>query len=99
MRESVALLLPHETVTAPAGEQLATLTATLRGHMELLIPEVEQIATQLPADDVPRYCALACVGEARGKLSAQVGPGRTAHSCTHGGWPERSPPCATTSRR
>ncbi|GAA5032458.1 hypothetical protein GCM10023335_74960 [Streptomyces siamensis] len=34
----------------------------------------------MPRDDVPRYCALACVGEARGKLRAQpgTGPGRDA---------------------
>lgn len=75
MRSSIALLLPHETVQPPAGEQLATLTSALRGHMELIVAEVEQLAAQLPADDVPRYCALACVGEARAKLSAQAAPG------------------------
>jgi hypothetical protein len=38
--------------------------------MELIGPEVEAAAGKLPEDDIPRYCALACVGEARGKLRA-----------------------------
>lgn len=75
MRASIALLLPRETVTPPAEERLSTLTVTLRGHMNLLIPEVEQLTARLPADDVPRYCALACVGEARRKLRARPAPG------------------------
>jgi len=29
----------------------------------------------MPKDDIPRYCALACVGEARGKLRAGPDPG------------------------
>ncbi|MCS0602671.1 DUF6415 family natural product biosynthesis protein [Streptomyces sp. LP11] len=73
MRSSIALLLPHDTVRPPAGEKLAALTATLRGHMESLIPQVERIAALLPEDDIPRYCAVACVSEARVKLSARAG--------------------------
>lgn len=45
----------------------------LRGHMQLIIPEIEQAAEKLPADDIPRYCALACVGEARARLNARPG--------------------------
>ncbi|MEU0052214.1 DUF6415 family natural product biosynthesis protein [Streptomyces sp. NPDC006309] len=72
MRGSIALLLPHETVQPPVGEQLATLTLALRGHMQLIIPEVEQITARLSSNDIPRYCALACVGEARGKLGVKA---------------------------
>ncbi|MEU0589769.1 DUF6415 family natural product biosynthesis protein [Streptomyces sp. NPDC006132] len=54
----------------PAGEELETLTATLRGHLELLLPEVEQTAGRLPENSVTRYGAMYCVGEARGKLRA-----------------------------
>ncbi|WP_328876260.1 DUF6415 family natural product biosynthesis protein [Streptomyces sp. NBC_00287] len=72
MRASVAEVLPPD-VTPTERSTLETLTGLLRGHMQLIIPEIEQVAARLPADDVPRYCALACVGEARGKLSA--GPG------------------------
>lgn len=74
MRQTVVRLLGSES-EPPAGEELETLTALLRGHMELLVPEIEQAAVRLPHDDVPRYCALACVGEARLKLRARPGPG------------------------
>lgn len=74
MRQSIARLLPTSQ-TPPTSEGLSILTATLRGHMELLIPEIEQAAAYLPHDDVPRYCALACIGEARGKLRARPSAG------------------------
>lgn len=73
MRASARLLLAENAVQ-PALAELDTLTLTLRGHMELLAPEVEATAERLPKDDIPRYCALACVGEARGKLRAGPGP-------------------------
>lgn len=73
MRGTIArLLLPHGE--APAAKELETLTSLLRGHIELLIPEIEEAAAALPYDDVPRYCALACIGEARRKLRARPGP-------------------------
>lgn len=72
MRASARRLLAEDAIQPDAAE-LDTLTLTLRGHMELLIPEVEQAAGELPEDNIPRYCALACIGEARGKLRA--GPG------------------------
>ncbi|MFJ7968359.1 DUF6415 family natural product biosynthesis protein [Streptomyces sp. NPDC096324] len=64
-----------EDARVPASEELDRLTLQLRGHIELLIPEVEETAGRLPKDDIPRYCALACTGEARGKLSARPQPG------------------------
>lgn len=74
MRTSARILLV-EGADVPAPDELVTLTLTLRGHMELLAPEVEAIAGREPKDSIPRYCALACVGEARGKLRAGQGPG------------------------
>ncbi|MER7402298.1 DUF6415 family natural product biosynthesis protein [Streptomyces sp. NPDC000070] len=50
--------------------ELDTLTATLRGHLELLMPEVEQAALRLPNNSPTRHGALTCVREAGGKLRA-----------------------------
>ncbi|MFE9018969.1 DUF6415 family natural product biosynthesis protein [Streptomyces sp. NPDC007808] len=64
-----ALTEAHDT------NDLTTLAHTLRSHMQVLIPEVEAAAGQQPEDSIPRYCALACVGEARRKL--RIGNGQT----------------------
>ncbi|MGW0914642.1 DUF6415 family natural product biosynthesis protein [Streptomyces sp. NPDC002784] len=72
MRATVAEVLPPD-VTPVDLTTLETLTGLVVGHMQLLIPEIEQAAAALPADDVPRYVALACVREARGKLTARPG--------------------------
>ncbi|MFF7521295.1 DUF6415 family natural product biosynthesis protein [Streptomyces pseudovenezuelae] len=77
MREAVDRLLDPEAVPEalpPAPGALETLTIQLRGHLDLLMPEVEQAALRLPKNDIPRYCALACLGEARGKLRAEPSP-------------------------
>lgn len=74
MRESARRLLAGDAIQ-PGPDELDTLTLTLRGHMELLAPEVEAVAGREPKDSIPRYCALACVGEARGKLRAGQGAG------------------------
>lgn len=71
MRETVNLLLaPESSAFAPdvSSEDLATFAQTVRGHLELLIPEVEHAARNLNEKSIPRCCALACVGEARGRL-------------------------------
>ncbi|MEU3618500.1 MULTISPECIES: DUF6415 family natural product biosynthesis protein [unclassified Streptomyces] len=77
MRETVEIVLnpdaAPEALSLPADE-VVTLTQTLCGHLELLIPVVEQAAGRLGKESVPRYCALACVGEARGKLRAEPDP-------------------------
>jgi hypothetical protein len=74
MRGSARRLLA-EDAEPPSPEELETLTLTLRGHMMLLIPAVEDATRDLPDDDTPRACALACVGEARMRLNLE--PGRT----------------------
>lgn len=74
MRATVRRLLA-DNAEQPTAEEAETLLAMLRGQIELLIPEVEAVTARLPEDDIPRYCALACIGEARGKLSVTPKPG------------------------
>lgn len=74
MRAAASRVLAENAEPA-TFEELDTLTLQLRGHINLLVPEVEQAAGRLPYDDIPRYCALACVGEARMKLGLKPGPG------------------------
>jgi len=77
MRATVSRLLGPDDgpdTLPPAGDELPILTSTLRGHLELLIPDVEAAARLLDRDSIPRYCAIACVGEARGKLRAAASP-------------------------
>ncbi|MCI3276961.1 DUF6415 family natural product biosynthesis protein [Streptomyces sp. 7R015] len=62
-------------VLPPAADELEDLALRLRGHLSLLAPEVEELALAPSADSVLRCCALACVGEARGKLRAAPPPG------------------------
>jgi hypothetical protein len=74
MRQTIGRLLPPDV--EPVGtSEVETLTSLLRGHMQLIIPEIEHAAGKPPKDDVPRYCALACIGEARAKLRAAPGHG------------------------
>jgi hypothetical protein len=67
MRDSAHLLLA-EDAELPVLDDLDTFALALRGHIQLLIPEVAQAAGREPKDSIPRYCALACIGEARNKL-------------------------------
>jgi hypothetical protein len=62
---------------------LETLTLQLHGHLMLAVPEVETAVQTLPEDSGARVCALFCVGEARLRLSAELGrtlSARIAHS-------------------
>ena len=72
MRAAARRLLA-EDAEPPGAEELDTLTLQLRGHIMLLIPEVESAALRLPDDDVPRACAMACIGESRMRLSLEPG--------------------------
>lgn len=66
MRGGARILLTEDPTDVL--EQLDTLALTLREHIQLLIPEVAKAAAREPKDSIPRYCALACLGEARNKL-------------------------------
>ncbi|MFF0061091.1 DUF6415 family natural product biosynthesis protein [Streptomyces sp. NPDC005279] len=74
MRTAARQLLA-EDAELPAYDDLEPLTLQLRGHVMLLIPEVETLAFGRPRDDVPRTCALACIGEARIRLDHDPRPG------------------------
>jgi hypothetical protein len=63
MRDSARRALTE----APSAADLDVLASTLRGHMHVLIPEVEQLAAR--RHDTAGISARACVGEARGKLN------------------------------
>lgn len=98
MRESALEVLGPDDgpdVLPPALDELDTLTSALRGHLEVLIPDVERAAGPRPKSTA-EYCALACVGEARQKLRITPRPelgSRAAHArrlarslnalCTH----------------
>lgn len=74
MRKTVTILLdPHAVPDGlPSSDsEIETLTRTVRGQLELLIPEIETAARKLDKESIPRYCALACVGDARGRLQAE----------------------------
>lgn len=65
---TMRVTVQHGLAEQPQPDELDTLRRTLRGHIALLIPEVEKLAGSQPKNSTPRYCALACVGEARAKL-------------------------------
>lgn len=74
MRQAVNVLLDPDAAPdalPPAPEKLDTLTLQLRGHLQLLMPEIERAARQLPKNSVTRYCVLACLGEARDRLRTE----------------------------
>jgi len=81
MRRAVNRLLDPDAVPdalPPAAAELDTLTLQLRGHLQLLMPEVEEIVARIRQDSIPRYCAQACLGEARMKLAIEPQPGLSA---------------------
>ena len=80
---STALRFLAEAEQPFAPGELEIRTLLLRGHAMLLISEVTSAAENLPRDDVPRACALACIGEANMRLKLQAHPGldtRMAHA-------------------
>jgi hypothetical protein len=54
--------------TLPRHGTVKAFEADFRQILERLVPRVEQLAADLPTDDVPRNVALAGVGEARRRL-------------------------------
>jgi hypothetical protein len=73
MREAVSAVLNADgspVLPEPPEGDMVDLIALLRGHLQVLIREVDAAARELP-ETITRFCALACVGEARGKLRAR----------------------------
>jgi hypothetical protein len=80
MRETVNVLLDPDAVTEQlpqAATGLEAVTERLRGHLALLIPEVERAAAKQPEDNATRYRALTCIDEARRRIGAQPSSSRS----------------------
>nr|WP_323186602.1 hypothetical protein [Streptomyces sp. NBC_00878] len=58
----------------------------MRGHLELLIPDVERSVGGRPKN-VAQYCALAWVGEAGGSCASSRSPALMGRPPTRGAWP------------
>lgn len=74
MRQTVNVLLDPDAapdVFPPSGAELETLTATIRGHIEILAPEVEAAARELKPNSIRRHGILSCVWEANSRLEAE----------------------------
>ncbi|MFD7314929.1 DUF6415 family natural product biosynthesis protein [Streptomyces sp. NPDC059883] len=82
MRETAARLLSEEA-ELPSLEELETTTLLLRGMIMVTIPDVETAAGKLPEDDIPRACALACIGEARMRLRLEPSNGTLPAGIAH----------------
>ncbi|MFF3375757.1 DUF6415 family natural product biosynthesis protein [Streptomyces sp. NPDC002680] len=79
MRASAYRLLAPDAAV-PSVQELETLTLTLKGHLALVIPEVERAATGRDDDyDLARVCAWTAVSESRRKLSLEPRPGLSSH--------------------
>jgi hypothetical protein len=71
MRETASQLLGPDDAPdflPPGSAELDTLTRTLLDHLEVLLSDVEELAAAR-RKSIEQYCALACIGEARRKLS------------------------------
>lgn len=77
MRDTVNRLLDPDAVPEalpPTGDEPQALTALVRGHIEVLAPEVEAAARTLKPGSTRRCTTLGCVWEARSRLEAQPSP-------------------------
>ena len=75
MRAIVDRLLDPDAdpgVLPPAGAELVALTEAVRGHLELIAPQVEAAARRaLDPGSSRRSSTLGCVWEARSRLQAE----------------------------
>ncbi|MFG2969340.1 DUF6415 family natural product biosynthesis protein [Streptomyces sp. NPDC048288] len=72
MRSTAHRFLASDARPIPTGE-VQTLGTALRGQIAELIPTIEAMTRQFPADDIPSACALACTREARIRLGLRPG--------------------------
>ncbi|MEV7684436.1 DUF6415 family natural product biosynthesis protein [Streptomyces bungoensis] len=74
MREAVDRLLDPDAVPdalPPVREELVTLTLQIRGHLQLILSELEQSIGRLQPGSVCRYTLRQCLWEAHSRLEAQ----------------------------
>ncbi|WP_212912970.1 DUF6415 family natural product biosynthesis protein [Streptomyces sp. TS71-3] len=62
-------------VPFPRFDDLDDWLLLLRGHLTLLVPEVEGMARALPEEHASRVAALTAVANTRVRLAASPGPG------------------------
>lgn len=74
MRESSARILDPEAAL-PRHEDLQHREQLLRGHLGVIVPEVEALARLLPDGHTAQASALVAVGHARTRLAADPGAG------------------------
>ena len=77
MRASARRLLAEDAEPVPADE-VPVLISTLRGHLQLIVPEVEASATRKPEDPtmtIPAACALVAAADVRRMLDIAPRPG------------------------
>ncbi|MEU9406205.1 DUF6415 family natural product biosynthesis protein [Streptomyces sp. NPDC048281] len=72
MRNTAHRFLAPDARPIPTDD-VTTLRTALRGQIEELIPTIEAMTRQRPANDVPSACALACAREARMRLGLRPG--------------------------
>lgn len=77
MRAAVRRLLARDA-ELPTREELGTLTLQLRGHIMLMVPEVEAVTSRLPEGDLRQACARVSVRAARQRLDLEPRPGLPA---------------------
>lgn len=70
MRQSIAQLLPEESATEPDSDDLEVLLLLLRGHIQLMILDVERLADRA-SESMTAFFARIEVGVARHKLAAR----------------------------
>ncbi|MEU6224756.1 DUF6415 family natural product biosynthesis protein [Streptomyces sp. NPDC047042] len=79
MRASAGRLLAPDA-TVPSAQELETLMLMLKGHLALVIPEVERAAAGPDDDyDLARVCAWTAVTESRRKLRIEPRPSLSSH--------------------
>lgn len=79
MMRATASRLLAEDAEEPAADEVHVLISTLRGHLELIIPEVEWAIARQPDDDpaltIPVACAAIATADVRRTLAATIRPG------------------------
>jgi hypothetical protein len=76
MRAEAERLLVRGVELPSGDEALDSLRLELRGHIQVLVPEVEKLGASLPRDDIRRReAALTCAGE--GRMRLRLGRGDT----------------------
>ncbi|MEU6918406.1 DUF6415 family natural product biosynthesis protein [Streptomyces olindensis] len=82
MRACAERVLAADAEALSLGES-ETLTLQLRGHLMLVITEIETEEPAPSEGDAPGICAFFCIGEGRLRLRAEAGPtpsARIAHA-------------------